>query len=356
MEGCSVLPQEQEPVQSLAERCTAHIPEAFIRPPHQRPSVPHDCFTTHIPVIDLTDWLQPGEARSRIILEVGQACSEWGFFQVVNHGVPLEILDRMRQVGAQFFALPVQEKLRFACKPGIAAAEGYGSRMLVREDQVLDWRDYFDHHTLPLSRMNPDNWPEKPALYRKSVEEYSEHMRILAQRLLTIISESLGLSPSYIGDAIGEPYQNISLNYYPPCPQYELTLGLQAHSDLGAITLLMQDEVGGLQVSKDGQWIAVQPIPNALVVNLADQIQILTNGRYKSVEHRAVVNSVRARISVATFYDPSRDRVISPAPKLIDEDHPLSYRNVLFGDHVSAWYYKGPEGKNVVDSLAIEKG
>lgn len=178
-------------------------------------------------------------------------------------------------------------------------------------------------------------------------------MKVLAQRLLELISESLGLRSSYIIDAIGEPYQNVSLNYYPPCPQPELTLGLQSHSDLGAITILMQDEVGGLQVYNDNRWVAVQPIPDALVVNLGDQMQILSNGRYRSIEHRAVANKFKSRISVATFYDPAKDVVMSPASELIDSEHPALYKSVLFGDHVSAWYSKGPEGKKVLDSLAV---
>ncbi|KAH6559576.1 hypothetical protein KP509_1Z003300 [Ceratopteris richardii] len=178
-------------------------------------------------------------------------------------------------------------------------------------------------------------------------------MKLLAQRLLSLISESLGLKPSYIQNAIGEPYQNISLNYYPPCPEPELTLGLQSHSDLGAITLLLQDDVGGLQVCVDDTWVAVQPLHGALVVNLADQVQILSNGRYKSIEHRAVVNRNRSRISIATFYDPGREVTISPAPELLSANNPATYNSVLFGDHVSAWYNKGPKGKKVLDSLAV---
>ena len=100
-------------------------------------------------------------------------------------------------------------------------------------------------------------------------------MKLLAERLLTVISESIGLSSSYIQDIIGEPYQNITISYYPPCPQPELTLGLQAHSDMGAITLLIQDEVGGLQVLRDGKWITVEPLPDAIVVNLGDQTQVI---------------------------------------------------------------------------------
>lgn len=147
--------------------------------------------------------------------------------------------------------------------------------MLVNnDDTVLDWRDYFDHHTLPLSRRNPSRWPECPKDYREVVAKYSDEMKLLAERLLGFISESLGLKSNYIQDAVGEFYQNITISYYPPCPQPELTLGLQTHSDMGALTLLIQDDVGGLQVLKDGEWVTVQPLSDAIVVILADQTQV----------------------------------------------------------------------------------
>lgn len=90
----------------------------------------------------------------------------FGVIQVVNHGVPLELLDRVREIGALFYAKPLEEKLVYACKDPGTAPEGYGSRMLVKDEQVLDWRDYFDHHTLPLSRRNPSKWPSDPPHYR----------------------------------------------------------------------------------------------------------------------------------------------------------------------------------------------
>lgn len=111
-------------------------------------------------------------------------------------------------------------------------------------------------------------------LARNVVEEYSEQMKLLCQKLMAMISESLGLQSSSIEDAVGEFYQNITVSYYPPCPQPELTLGLQSHSDMGAVTLLIQDDVGGLEVLKDGEWVTVQPLSDAIVVILADQTEV----------------------------------------------------------------------------------
>ena len=105
--------------------------------------------------------------------------------------------------------------------------------------------------------------------------KYSNSMKDLAQRLLRIISGSLNLPPSYIEDAVGEVYQNITISYYSPCPQPDLALGLQSHSDMGAITLLIQDDVGGLEVLKDGMWIPVVPLPYGILVILADQTEVL---------------------------------------------------------------------------------
>eukprot|EP00252_Welwitschia_mirabilis_P014291 TRINITY_DN3143_c0_g1_i2.p1 TRINITY_DN3143_c0_g1~~TRINITY_DN3143_c0_g1_i2.p1 ORF type:complete len:180 (+),score=35.07 TRINITY_DN3143_c0_g1_i2:159-698(+) len=178
-------------------------------------------------------------------------------------------------------------------------------------------------------------------------------MELLAQRLIGIMSEALGLPASYLQEVIGEPYQNITISYYPPCPQPDLTLGLQDHSDMGIITLLIQDEVGGLDVLKDSQWIRVVPCPDAIVVNLGDATQIFTNGQYKSVVHRVIVNAERSRLSVATFYDPSKETLVSPAPELVTKDSSQKYKEVLYGDYVSAWYSTGPEGKRNIDALQI---
>ncbi|XP_031286976.1 probable 2-oxoglutarate-dependent dioxygenase ANS isoform X1 [Pistacia vera] len=334
-------------VQNLAESKLPHVPAQYIQPLHDRPTTQNSSL--NIPVIDLStpvDFLRGALCG---------ACREWGAFHVTNHSVPLELLRRMRRHGRSFFEeTPMPDKLKYSCDLTSAASEGYGSKMLVsKNDTVLDWRDYFDHHTLPLSRRNPRNWPEFPSDYRRTVEEYSDQMNALAERVLGLISESLGLKRDYFKDLVGEFYQNITVSYYPACPQPELTLGLQSHSDFGVITLLIQDDVGGLQVLKDGEWVTVEPLDDAIVVLLSDQTQVMTNGEYISAIHRAITNANKARLSVATFHDPAKTVKISPASELVSESSPRRYHDIVYGDYVSSWYTKGPEGKWNLDALLL---
>ena len=110
--------------------------------------------------------------------------------------------------------------------------------------------------------------------YRQVVGTYATEARALALRLLEAISESLGLERSHMVTAMGRQAQHMAVNYYPPCPQPELTYGLPGHKDPNAITLLLQDGVSGLQVQRDGRWVAVNPVLDALVVNIGDQLQV----------------------------------------------------------------------------------
>ena len=112
-------------------------------------------------------------------------------------------------------------------------------------------------------------------LRRDDVGEYSRKVRELCLRLLEAISESLGLEKDYMDKALGKHGQHMAINYYPRCPQPELTYGLPGHADPNAITILLQDEVAGLQVLKDGKWVSVNPIPNTFTVNIGDQIQVI---------------------------------------------------------------------------------
>ncbi|XP_076919550.1 jasmonate-induced oxygenase 4-like [Bidens hawaiensis] len=150
-------------VQSITQNdVKSSVPPQYIQPPEHRPTkLPNATATGHkIPTIDL--------AGDTDLTQITKACTDWGAFNVINHGVSVQLLDDIRTVGSLFFEeLPMAERLRYACDTNSPASEGYGSRMLVAtDDAVLDWRDYFDHHTFPVSRRNPSRWPHSPSNYR----------------------------------------------------------------------------------------------------------------------------------------------------------------------------------------------
>ncbi|KAH7423533.1 hypothetical protein KP509_12G060200 [Ceratopteris richardii] len=124
------------------------------------------------------------------------------------------------------------------------------------------------------------------------------------------------------------------MHYYPPCPDPSLTFGLSEHTDAGFITILLQDQVGGLEILKDGQWIPCNPVPEALTINIADQMEILSNGRYASILHRVVTNGAKPRLSVPCFLGPSMEAVTSPLADIIDENNPARFRGVVYSDYL----------------------
>ena len=147
--------------------------------------------------------------------------------------------------------------------------------------------------------------------------------------ILRLLCEGMGLRPDYLEGDISGGRVALDINSYPPCPDPSRTLGLPPHCDRDLITILLPGAVPGLEVAYRGDWIRVQPVPNSFVVNFGLQLEVVTNGMLKSVEHRAATNSAAARISVATFIVPA---VIGPAEEFVGEGRPPCYRTLRFAD------------------------
>lgn len=182
---------------------------------------------------------------------------------------------------------------------------------------------------------------------RETMAEYRSELKKLAQRIMEVMDENLGLPKGLIKKAFNggdgdNAFFGTKVSHYPPCPYPELVNGLRAHTDAGGVILLFQDDkVGGLQMLKDGEWIDVQPLPNAIVINTGDQIEVLSNGRYKSCWHRVLGSPSGNRRSVASFYNPSLKATISPAPQLVVEKENQevddTYPEFVFGDYMSVY-------------------
>ncbi|KAM1094937.1 hypothetical protein ACFX2B_009747 [Malus domestica] len=345
-------------VQSLAESGITAIPELYIKPPSKRPSPPntnnHRDADLNIPVIDLQDLLSDKRSlRESTMRSISSACREWGFFQVVNHGVSHELMKRARDTWREFFGQPLEVKQGYSNKPN--TYEGYGSRLGVEKGAILDWSDYYFLHYMPPQLRNHHKWPALPSSCRRLIEEYSEATVQLCGILMRVLSLNLGLGEDQLLNAFGGE-ENIGaclrVNFYPKCPQPDLTLGLSEHSDPGGLTLLLPDEnVAGLQVRKGENWVTVTPVPNAFIVNVGDQTQVLSNAIYKSVEHRVTVNSVKDRVSLALFYNPRSDLMIEPVKALVKNDRPALYLPMTFDQYRLYIRTKGPCGKAQVESL-----
>ncbi|GLJ33683.1 hypothetical protein SUGI_0676920 [Cryptomeria japonica] len=342
-----------ESVQELALKKPNDIPQRYIRSEDERPSsTPLPSLLT-VPVIDMEKLLLPSEnhERKKEMGILSKACVEWGFFQVVNHGITHSLIDRMRGVANEFFSLSLEEKKKYA--PHAGDVQGYGNVFVVDEDQKLDWGDLMALALKPKKLVNLALWPTTPSDYRNTLQNYTTGVERVAQMILSLFAENLQLKSDYFKENFGDPMMTVRMNLYPPCPRPDLVLGLSPHSDGGFITLLLQDEqIEGLQVHKNNKWIPIQPIPYALVVNIGDLIEVMTNGIYKSIEHRAVTNKERTRLSIAMFYYAGIDDEVAPTRKVINEEHPSLYRKFKHQEYIQYYMNKQLNGKKSLANFA----
>nr|QBC98316.1 flavanone 3-hydroxylase [Boehmeria nivea] len=293
---------------ALAEEKT--LGSSFVRDEDERPKVAYDEFSDAIPVISLAGI--EGPARADVCRKIVEACEDWGVFQVVDHGVDTKLVAEMTRLAREFFALSPEDKLRFDMSGGKKG--GFIVSSHLQGEAVQDWREIVTYFSYPIRNRDYSRWPDKPEGWVKVTEQYSESLMGLACKLLEVLSEAMGLEKEALTKACVDMDQKVVVNYYPKCPQPDLTLGLKRHTDPGTITLLLQDQVGGLQATRDNgkTWITVQPVEGAFVVNLGDHGHFLSNGRFKNADHQAVVNSNHSRLSIATFQNPAPDATVYP--------------------------------------------
>ncbi|XP_061345301.1 gibberellin 3-beta-dioxygenase 3-like [Gastrolobium bilobum] len=284
-----------------------------------------------MPIINLSD----PNAKSLI----RHACEKWGVFQVINHGVPLNLLNEVELLTHRLFSLPTHRKICALRSPdGIT---GYGLPQISSFFPKLMWTEGFTMVGSPVEHATL-LWPHQPneqTNFCTVMEEYQKEMKKSTERLVELMLGSLGLTSKDIEwlkpkTGCNKAQSLLHLNSYPACPEPDRAMGLGPHTDSSVVTVVYQSTCNGLQVHGDGiGWMAVQPIPGALVVNVGDLMHILSNGQFKSPLHRAVVNKTRHRISVAYFYGPPKDVKISP---LTDHDHPPLYSPVTWKEYLGA--------------------
>ncbi|PVH48283.1 hypothetical protein PAHAL_4G298800 [Panicum hallii] len=266
-------------VQALAQtynRSDEQIPERYIRVEEAAEEVIIDHgISSAIPIIDVSKLLDPDSSKEECA-KLGSACRQWGFFQVINHGVPNEVISNFRNDITEFFKQPLESKKAYSMIPG--NLQGYGQHFVVSENQKLDWADLFSLVLRPIDSRDMRFWPSHPPSFRQA------------------------------------------------------------------------DKVG-LQIRKDGKWIAINALDGAFIVNIGDTLEILSNGRYKSIEHRAMVHPTRERMSAAVFHAVCRDATVGPLPELVKKDGEARYSSMSYMDFVKRFFTAKLGGRGHVESL-----
>ncbi|WCJ23029.1 2-oxoglutarate (2OG) and Fe(II)-dependent oxygenase superfamily protein [Euphorbia peplus] len=314
---------------NLTKSGATQVPERYVLPPSDRPNPALTPSDITLPIIDLSALYHPS-SRSHLIDQIRSACMETGSFQVINHGIPLQTLTEALEAAKEFFDLPLETKVQLL-SDNVHAPVRYGTSLNHKVDKVHFWRDFIKHYSHPISEWI-HLWPADPPSYREKMRNYTEALHTLQKELMGIIMESLGLNPNYLHDEIEEGSQVMTVNCYPACPEPELALGMPPHSDYGSLTVLLQSCPGLQIMDKKNNWFSVPETEGALIIQLGDQLEVISNGQYKSVIHRVTVSSEKKRFSIAGLHSLALNKKVKPARELVDEQNPDSYKEFSFRD------------------------
>ncbi|XP_010679464.2 gibberellin 2-beta-dioxygenase 2 [Beta vulgaris subsp. vulgaris] len=291
-----------------------------------------------VPTIDLSLKYEDRLSLSDLIVE---ACEEFGIFKVINHGISSDIISSLEKHGLDFFAMPSSEK-HLAVGPNVPKPFGYGFRNIGNNGDVGDLEYLLLHANLSSTR---------PPVLSDAVDDYVGAVTDLTCELLDLMAEGMWVPDKTIFSRLIRDVQSDSLlrlNHYPPLENFDTLIngsneriGFGEHSDPQILTILRSNDVGGLQISMpDGLWVPVHPDPNAFYVMVGDALQVLTNGRFESVKHRAMANNSasKARMSMIYFGAPPINATISPIQEMVSPMNPSLYTPFTWGEYKRAMH------------------
>ncbi|KAG8490084.1 hypothetical protein CXB51_015894 [Gossypium anomalum] len=289
-----------------------------------------------IPSINLKD----PESKTHIM----KACEEYGFFKVVNHSVPMEFIAKLEAQALEFFNLPQSEK----DKAGPPDPFGYGNKRIGSNGDV-GWIEYLLLNTNPqvTSLKTLTVFRENPEIFWSAVKEYIEAVKLMACEVLELIADGLKIEPRDTLSKLLKDENSDScfrLNHYPPCPELQALsgrdlVGFGEHTDPQIISVLRSNSTSGLQIClKDGVWVSVPPDETSFFINVGDALQVMTNGRFKSVRHRVLANSHKSRVSMIYFGGPPLGEKIVPLTSLMGKQEESLYKEFTWWEYKTSAY------------------
>ncbi|MCC6001778.1 MAG: isopenicillin N synthase family oxygenase [Pararhodobacter sp.] len=309
-----------------------------------------------VPLIDLTDSFSDDlEKRKAVAWEIHKACVDVGFFYITGHGVPQEVMDGQLALAKQFFDLPLEEKLALDSKnedstrgyePMAAQTLDEGSPPDLKEGFMssVDADENHRYTKLQVPGTGRNQWPPSFPAFKPQYEAYANRILQLGRHLAGIVALSLELPEDYFAQGLEEPLHYCRILKYPPMPKDAAAnqLGAGAHTDWGLLTILLQDDVGGLEVrNAAGEWLNAPPVPGAFIVNLGEMFPVITNDLYKATMHRVLNNSSdRDRYSCATFVDPEYFYQVHCAATCMPAEGEPKHPPMTAGEHLRAQFEK----------------
>ncbi|WP_420547084.1 isopenicillin N synthase family dioxygenase [Curvivirga sp.] len=300
----------------------------------------HTIAFDEIPIVDLAP-LMDGSAPDKVAEEIKFICENIGFLYVKNHGISKILISKAYEQAKQFFDLPFEKKNELNIKYSGKTLRGYIPTYAenVDPEHTRDFKECFDlgvsqEETSPFH--GPNLMPDEPSDFIAVFEEYHKAMMALSKKLVGAIALSLDLPMDYFEKFQQNPITIQRLLHYPPQKDTisKDEIGIGAHTDYGFLTILCQDNQGGLEVmNRNGDWISAPPIDDTFIVNIGDLVQTLTNDRYISTVHRVINKGGNHRYSLPFFLDMDFDAVVEVLPNCFSKDNPAKYSPYTCGSH-----------------------